>query len=162
MIKVNSFNIISDTHGINTDTLIKLAPIFNQGDFLVFLGDGLRDIEKIEPYITCPIYAVQGNCDPFTSYCRELVLETDCGNILITHGHEHGVKSGNLLNLYYAAAEKNCLYVLYGHTHIPSITVSYGITMINPGSLGRPRLSKPSYCAIVREGKQLAAKIVSL
>lgn len=162
MIKVNSFNVISDTHGINTDKLIELVPIFNQGDFLVFLGDGIHDIEKIKTYITCPIYSVLGNCDPFTSLSSEHVIETDCGNILLTHGHEYGVKSGNLLNLYYAATEKKCSYVLYGHTHIPSIIVSYGVTMINPGSLGHPRLSKPSYCAVTREGKQLAAKIVSL
>ncbi len=156
---VKSFNVISDTHGLAGERLEELIPVFNQADLLVFLGDGLGDIRSIEDRITCTVVKVRGNCDFFSAEEAEIVLDTQCGRILFTHGHEHRVKS-SLLNLHYYAIEKKCSYVYYGHTHFADVSVEGGVTMVNPGSLGSPRGLKPSFCSVVEERGQFASKIV--
>ena len=147
MITIKSFNVISDTHGLANDKLKDLIPVFNKADLLVFLGDGTSDVNKIESKITCPIIKVRGNCDFFSAGESEVILETQCGKILFTHGHEQKVKS-SLLNLCYYAKEKGCSYVYYGHTHFAVVDVYNGVTMVNPGSLGSPRGAKSSFCRL--------------
>ena len=156
---IKSFNVISDTHGLAKDKLEKLISLFNQADLLVFLGDGLSDIAKIEDKVTCPIIKVKGNCDLISGAQREVVIETQCGKILFVHGHDHRVKS-SLLDLCYYAMEKGCSYVYYGHTHVASVDVYSGVTMVNPGSLGSPRLAKSSFCSVIEDRGQFSSKIV--
>ena len=40
------FNVISDTHRKNSDAIKKLITVFNDGDFLVKLGDRISDLEE--------------------------------------------------------------------------------------------------------------------
>lgn len=155
------FTIISDTHRMGAAAIENLLPQINSGDYLVHLGDGLDDLLPFESDITCKKIYVCGNCDLFVrGVPKDIFLETEAGKILFTHGDMHYVKGGNLLSLYLFAAENNCRYVFYGHTHVSDIKFKNDITFINPGSLTRPRLGLPSYCEATIENRQLNPKIV--
>ena len=159
MMKLKEFNVISDTHHLADEQLESLIPVFNSGELLVHLGDGVSDLKKIESRLTCPIIKIRGNNDIFSDASGEAIIETQHGKILFTHGHECRVKS-SLMSLYYNALEKGCKYAFYGHTHASDVNVDYGVTMINPGSLAGSWRSKGSYCSVYEDGNQYAIKIV--
>ena len=161
MLKLREFYVISDTHGLADEQLRELIPVFNSGDLLVHLGDGVSDLKKIENLLTCPVICVRGNNDVFTSAEREVVLETQFGKMLFTHGHDYHVKR-NTMSLYYGALEKRCSYAFYGHTHEPEIDVKSGVTLVNPGSMCPSWRQKSSYCVVYEDGRQFAIKIVSI
>ena len=108
-----------------------------------FLGDGLRDIEYImNEYPDKDYYRVSGNCDglftglPVTS---EVVIEGK--RIMLTHGHEYGVKSGTE-RLERAAFSRGADIALFGHTHLPTERYIDGggesasaLYLFNPGSI---------------------------
>ena len=68
----------------------------------------------------------------------EQLIELENKKILMTHGHEYGVKS-SLLNLNYRAKELGADIALYGHSHIAAIEKHDGIWFVNPGSVSLPR-----------------------
>lgn len=94
------FNVISDTHRKNSDAIKKLIPVFNDGDFLVHLGDGISDLEEFEDRIKRPVFKVCGNCDLFSAAPKNIFAESSAGKLLFTHGDAHYVKSGNPTSLY--------------------------------------------------------------
>ena len=65
-----------------------------------------------------------------------------------THGHLYSVNYG-IDTLVYAAEEKNCDIVLFGHTHRPFnefVEGSFGrpkVHVLNPGSISLPRGGSP-------------------
>ena len=139
--------VVSDTHG-RRDRLSAVAARSPAG-VLLFLGDGLRDLDVISDAVT--VRAVRGNCD----FCGRDVPEErveDFGQyrIFMTHGHRYGVK-GSRAAAIAAAARAEADVLLYGHTHIPNITYlakgeSVGSAVLKkpmivfcPGSLGEPR-----------------------
>jgi putative phosphoesterase len=119
---------------------------------VVFLGDGLRDLDRID-FGSVPVYRVLGNCDLFgfglADDCREEEIFRIAGHtVLLTHGARYGVKSG-LGALIAHAASENADLVLYGHTHEPRLdvipigtrigdrTLTREIYLFNPGSIGQ-------------------------
>lgn len=125
--------IVSDSHG-NVKGIEKLRPLIAENDFFVHLGDGVGDIREIYKDFPDKTYFCAGNCDFFSTYPTEGVLEVEKISIFYTHGHKYGVKSG-LETLAQAAKSRGCEVALYGHTHMPLITEINGVTLINPGSL---------------------------
>ena len=75
-----------------------------------------------------------------------MTIELECHKIFATHGHAYGVEWG-IERLSYAALEEGCDIAMYGHTNVPEIIQGDDITVINPGSISRPRQMnhKPSY-----------------
>ena len=113
--------ILSDTHG-RVDRLAKVLKLHADADAILFLGDGLSDIARSGIDIG-KLFCVRGNCDGFSVGSgiyspNELSLCFDGFNILMMHGHLHGVKSGIDRAVYYAE-EKGADILLFGHTHIP-------------------------------------------
>lgn len=110
-------------------------------DAVVFLGDGLRDIEKIKEKIyPTPVFSVKGNCDFLAGDTEEeRLLSLEGVKIFITHGHLYGAKSG-YGRLLYRARELEADLVLFGHTHCPLDYVyeisDKKIRLFNPGSIG--------------------------
>ena len=112
-------------------------------DFVIFLGDGLRDIEYLKskyPQIT--FFAVKGNCDIFSSsdYQNYSVLDLGGIRILVTHGHLFGVKGG-YERISRFAAENEADYCFFGHTHQPlddifELENGQRVHLFNPGSIG--------------------------
>jgi len=139
--------VVSDTHG-NPKGLERLAPLFAENDLIVHLGDGGADMRAISAEYPEKVYACRGNCDYFSIYPEEGVLEIERLRIFYTHGHAYGVKGG-LYTLAREAKKRDCKIALYGHTHTAAITELDGITLINPGSLKRPVDEGGSYAYLV-------------
>jgi phosphodiesterase family protein len=154
------FNVISDTHRKSADEIKKLIPVFNEGDFIVHLGDGISDLEQFEDEIKRPVLKVCGNCDLFSSVPKNIFTDSDAGKLLFTHGDTHYVKGGNLTGLYLFAKQNDCVCAFYGHTHKADIKLFRDVLLINPGSLSCPRVGLPSYCKVTVEKGRLIPKIV--
>lgn len=157
--------IFSDSHGRLHAMREALARQITTPDGILFLGDGLRDADALDDG-SFPMYTVQGNCDWFTAFsdaCREQVLTLGGCRILMTHGHDYGVKSGYGA-LLRRAVELDVDVALFGHTHVPLCesfaagteiagrVLSRPLYLFNPGSIG----ADGSFgCLTVRLGKIL-------
>lgn len=132
--------VISDTHQI--DKYIKLGLEAAKGaDILIHLGDNVDDVEYLEKNFKGEVYAVKGNCDYSTTYPNERIIEIEGKRIFFTHGHLYGVKNG-INNIYYRGCELEADVVLFGHTHTAYIERTENLTLMNPGSISLPRLTK--------------------
>ena len=140
--------VFSDSHGA-PDRMVRAVERFRP-DHLVFLGDGLRDLESVErAFPTLPLVRVRGNCDGY-AYAPDTpesaLFELAGVRIFAAHGHRHQVKLGLDAFCNSVCCSMSALG-LYGHTHAPLITRRDGVTLLNPGSIG-DRFA-PS-CALVR------------
>ena len=140
--------IVSDSHG-RSDRLARLFEMHKNVDALIFLGDGLSDIDRAgaKDY-NFTVFAVRGNCDAFggslLTICAkdELTFNFEGINFFALHGHTRQVK-GSLIRAIYAADEKGADVLLFGHTHEPLLTyvseeeynLSKSMYLFNPGSL---------------------------
>ena len=140
--------IVSDTHG-RSDRLARLFEMHKNVDAVIFLGDGLSDIDRagVEKY-NFTVFAVRGNCDSLggslLTICarEELTFNFEGINFFALHGHTRQVK-GSLTSAIYAADEKGADVLLFGHTHEPLLTyisgeeynLSKSMYLFNPGSL---------------------------
>ncbi len=137
---------ISDTHGI-IETACDVINSHKDVDVIVHLGDHQRDAAYITDITGREIISVAGNCDGAYGSDEYRILETEIGDIYLTHGHMEQVKGG-LLQLSYKVMEKGCVAAIYGHTHIPCF-IKEDVYYINPGSMGKPiGKRKPSYAMI--------------
>ena len=158
--------IASDTHGRRD----RLAEVLrrNGAGILLFLGDGLRDLEVVSEDVT--VRAVRGNCDFTGRDIPESRIENfgTC-RVFMTHGHRFGVKS-SLTSAICTAAEADADILLYGHTHIPfermlptgfeigGCTLKKPLQVFCPGSLGEPRDGIPTFGTLtIRNGIPLLA-----
>ena len=133
--------VFSDSHS-NPKYIERALEIHKRkADLVIFLGDGLRDIERIrENHPNLQFFMVKGNCDVFSSsdYMDYSVLDLDGVKIFITHGHLFGVKNG-YDRILYRAEELGVDAVFFGHTHMPIDLSTYvsdkRIHLFNPGSI---------------------------
>lgn len=143
--------VLSDSHG--RPDLIEEAIRRVRPDGILFAGDGLRDLTRVE--IPCPLWAVSGNCDWLSTPLiingsalepqTEELVTVEGIRILLTHGHKYGVKSGPTAAAY-RALELGADILVYGHTHVPveyRLPPAEGGTeerkpliLFNPGSIG--------------------------
>ena len=142
------FLVISDVHG-RYERISELLRMHRDIDALMFLGDGLGDLERAGAYEAgITVFAVKGNCD-WNSFLRservedELVLNFDGYRFLLMHGHTRSVKS-TMTNAIYAARERGADILLFGHTHesvekyLPTesdYSLDKPLWVFNPGSL---------------------------
>lgn len=142
--------VISDSHG-KRDRLEKVINRqIRRPDALIFLGDGLSDVDFCDT-TGIALYKVRGNCDSIflndmTDAPDEQTINLDGIRIMMTHGHNYGVKS-TLTPLICAAARSKADILLFGHTHegfemtlMPEndlgIKLDKPLYIMNPGSLG--------------------------
>ena len=140
--------IVSDSHG-RCDRLERLFETHKNVDALIFLGDGLSDLERagVRNY-PFTVFAVKGNCDSGLGGIialkakEELTFNFEGISFYAMHGHTKGVKS-TFINAIYAAEEKGADVLLFGHTHEPTDTyipqgeynLNKSLHLFNPGSL---------------------------
>lgn len=143
--------IVSDSHG-RSDRIYQAADL-EKPDMIIHLGD-LEDMKSsVEqrlgaPKIPCVF--IKGNCDYRSQ--GDLMSVSDFHlkghRFFCTHGHLYSVNYG-IDTLVYAAEEKNCDIVLFGHTHRPFnefVEGSFGrpkVHVLNPGSISLPRGGSP-------------------
>lgn len=145
--------VLSDSHG--RPDLIEEAIRRVRPDGILFAGDGLRDLSRVE--IPCPLWAVAGNCDWLTTPLiisgaifepqNEELITVEGVRILLMHGHKYRVKGG-LGQAVARAVQRDADLLIFGHTHIPlelhlrpdggraDFSVTKPLTLFNPGSLG--------------------------
>lgn len=145
--------VFSDSHGRISGMREAIAAQVRRPDAVLFLGDGLRDADRLEeenPDI--PFYKVRGNCDMYSAFEHtdapdERFIELGGIKIFMTHGHLFSVKGG-YGRLCTVAGQLGAELVLFGHTHQPiSEYIVYdgkdgmsektkGFRLFNPGSIG--------------------------
>jgi hypothetical protein len=141
--------VVSDTHG-ETDRLFDvLKSVKGHISAVIHAGDYEGDAaEIVKKYPDLPVYAVCGNCDYGKIMPPVKLIELGSKRIFITHGHRYDVNY-SLMKLAYTAMQNEADIAVFGHTHIPLVEKYEGLTIVNPGSLSRPRGgSKNSYAVI--------------
>jgi putative phosphoesterase len=138
--------IISDTHGLLRP---EVFDVFRDVDHILHAGD-LGPLELLtELEAIAPVTAVYGNTDDGEVRSRlpaVAELELDGFRIVITHGHQFGSPTPELLNTAFPDAE----ILVFGHTHRPLLTiVDVVVTAINPGGAGPRRFDLPASVGIL-------------
>ena len=149
--------VFSDTHGDISAArrwYKSLAPL----DYVFHLGDCVPDAERLGKLISCPVFAVRGNCDFRTEEPLERVVDLGGKRFLLLHGHQYYYTDAML----YRGEEVHAGMVLYGHTHVPDLSADGPRLLLNPGSLSRPRGGSAQSCALLlMEGKDLTVRFVN-
>lgn len=149
--------LISDTHGLVRpgvhDALAGVELILHAGDV-----EGDEILDELE--LIAPVRAVFGNCDAPGNprLTRSIQLELEGVRIHVSHGHELGVPTPELLLARYDAD-----VLVYGHTHKPLITRAAGRLVVNPGAAGPRRFKLEPSVGILFVGRdQFEATIISI
>lgn len=145
--------IMSDSHGRNENVELAIAQVREEiGEFqmLIHLGD-VGDAREIESLAGVPCYIVRGNTDYDAKLLNANVIEAGGYRIFATHGHLYQVDM-RLDLLRFAALENDCDIAMYGHTHVPYLEEDPDdITILNPGSISKPRQADHRYTYMVME-----------
>lgn len=146
--------VISDTHG-RIGPIADIIDRMDDIDMLVHLGDYDEDAKILAEQFGLDYICVPGNMDGcMRTEEGEKILATEYGRVLLTHGHLRGA-GGGTDRLIYAALEKDCKAVFFGHTHRSLFEESpEGVTALNPGSCSMPRDGNPPSYAIVRTSEE--------
>ena len=139
--------IMSDSHGTAVyaiQAIEREKPI----DLLIHLGDLQGSDREISAAAGCPCLFVRGNCD--YDHMIPLSREIPIGKhkIFAAHGHMQHVRDGTEY-LERTAKSYGCDIAMYGHTHVPDLREKEDITVLNPGSISRPRQTKPKKTYVV-------------
>ena len=109
--------VLSDSHGARDAIKRILNKEQNNVDAVIFLGDGLRDLEQALAFFPhLRVYSVAGNCDYGALEPLDGLAGFDQTVVFYTHGHMYGVKY-DLDTLADAAAARGAEVALFGHTH---------------------------------------------
>lgn len=165
--------VFSDTHG-RAYKLQNIIDMHKDASAILHLGDGYADLDHKETY-GIPVYKVKGNGEEWSVYATdgvplERTLDIGGKRIFMTHGHKFAVAYG----FEYAARHAEELgadILLYGHTHSPYENFVHAggdlggtkavkdLYIFNPGSLGEPRFSTPSYGLVtIKDGNILLSR----
>ena len=154
--------IFSDSHGCALLRMRRVIESHRDAEVVFFLGDGLAEAEQlITLFPEKSFLLVRGNCDfsPLSSVEETDSITLEGVKIVFTHGHVYGAKS-SYHGLSALAAARGAKICLFGHTHTPTEEYhSEGenpFTLFNPGSIGRPCLSRPTYGVLtIADGQYL-------
>jgi len=156
--------VLSDTHGGVTalkavlDWAKDRTPPNDAICAAAFLGDGISDLRPAADAagFFCEWKLVGGNNDYGYSIPSTAALDFGDHRFFLCHGHRHSLYSGYHA-LIAAARSAGANAALFGHTHVPFLKNADGITLINPGSIGRPRSRAGATFAVIEctEGEPL-------
>ena len=154
---VTKLLVLSDSHGGRAAIERVLLKENANIDALVFLGDGLRDLEQaLTPYPRLRAYSVAGNCDYGALEPMDGLAAFDQAIVFYTHGHMYGVKY-DLDTLTDAAAARGAELALFGHTHVPHAEQRGKVFLFNPGSCGRCYTGPDTYGLLTLENGKVTA-----
>lgn len=143
--------VVSDTHGDN-ERLYDLLETKGPFNMLIHCGDSLELMDYIGTVADCEAVGVRGNCDIYSSLPAQELVEVKGHRIFVTHGHLYQISrimpllaQSGFKSMVREAEQRGADIVLYGHTHVPDISYSGRITVMNPGSLSQPRQKTRKY-----------------
>ncbi len=155
--------VTSDSHGDVRAFKDVVDKHLKDADLVLFLGDGENDFDTV-----CDLYphkrfeAVRGNCDFGSSLPTAGSMTVMGKKLLYTHGYLQDVKFGTE-RLEKWARENGADIVLYGHTHVARSDYSYGLYIVNPGSLNTKHYDPASYAAMeITEKGDILVSIVNI
>lgn len=131
---------------------------------MVHLGDIICDASVIQDLVNCPVEIVRGNCDSYSSLQAAKIIDIAGHKAFITHGHIYGGNWG-IGTMRDMAKENGASIVMFGHTHEPLIEKHSDVTVINPGSLSRPRQDgrRPTYIVMtVQDNGKIDYSLVTM
>ena len=124
--------VLSDSHGGRTAIERVLMKESKNIDALIFLGDGLRDLElTLTLYPKLRAYSVAGNCDYGALEPTDGLAAFDGVVIFYTHGHMYGVKY-DLDTLADAASARGAEVALFGTPTSPMQRPAAGCSCSTP------------------------------
>lgn len=145
--------IVSDTHKShrNLERVIETEKPF---DLFIHLGDVEGAGDYLEALADCPVHIVRGNNDFFSDLPAEKEIMIDGNHVFLTHGHYYYVSIGEE-RIAEEARGRGADIVMYGHTHMPSVTREKDLILLNPGSIAYPRQQgrRPSYIVMRTDEK---------
>lgn len=107
--------VLSDSHG-NFNKLLSIYEL-EKPDEVIYVGDGINDIEELSYIYKNKFYIVRGNCDFFErKYDYSKNFEIDGVKFFITHGHIQYVKQDKSL-LKEIVDNLKVDIIIFGHTH---------------------------------------------
>jgi len=169
--------VLSDSHG--GITLFKAAlswakkhtPPEGAISAAVFLGDGISDIQAASDAagFDSNWIIVRGNNDYSFSINNNSSLQDsavfDFGGhcFYACHGHRHNLYGG-YHTLISAAKSSKADVALFGHSHTPFYKKADGVSLVNPGSVSRPRSKAGATFAVIEcpEGKPVKVEFFNV
>ena len=156
-LSVTKLLVLSDSHGARDAIKRILNKEQNNVDAVIFLGDGLRDLEQALAFFPhLRVYSVAGNCDYGALEPLDGLAGFDQTVVFYTHGHMYGVKY-DLDTLADAAAARGAEVALFGHSHIPHAEQRGNVFLFNPGSCGRCYTGPDTYGLLTLENGAVTA-----
>ena len=149
--------VFSDSHGLPLPT--KLLDVALESDYVFFLGDGTSGLGDL--LLHKGFHAVRGNCDAFSGFPDEELVEVENVKFLLTHGHAYRVKHDKL-PIFLRAQELGANVALYGHTHFADEEEQANVLILNPGAIMSPMIGAPSYAYFVVNKDKYSYKIVKI
>lgn len=146
---MSKYLVFSDSHGRQERMLEVIKQYEKEIDGLFFLGDSEGGEDQIRSSIQGPTYIVKGNCDWYSQAPGFQVVKVCGHSIAMAHGHQHNVNmSLGVLRSWSLA--KGADIAMFGHTHVPFLEQSSTLTILNPGSISKPRQEGhiPTYAVI--------------
>lgn len=125
--------IMSDSHGLTTE--IDQIKERHNLQYNIHCGDSELpyDASELKGFTT-----VAGNCDMFSFFKDDEIVQINGFTILVTHGHLYSVKA-NLQKLSYRSQEVEADIVCFGHSHYVHAQKIENTLFVNPGSIRFPR-----------------------
>lgn len=151
--------VMSDTH-MSKGNIKKACDSLKEVDTIIHLGDNVQDVDEIKKYYDGQIINISGNCD-FCKIPSEKTFILGDKKFFITHGHKYGVKY-DTFKLEYKAKEIGADIVLFGHTHVPYVSLEDGIWYVNPGSVSYSRSGSNSFAYVEISGDKVHPTINNL
>lgn len=154
--------VFSDSHGRNEE-MLDIIKENKDVEGIFFLGDIEGNDDRLRNSVQGPVYMVRGNCDWSSKAPDFQVIKLHGHKVAMTHGHRQHVNMGIDI-LKYWAMENEADVVMYGHTHVPVLEQSSALTVLNPGSISRPRQEghTPTYAVIeFLENGEIRARILN-
>ena len=132
--------LVSDSHGDMHALETMLAHEAAKGvEAWLHAGDLAPDADYLAMLAGVPVHRVAGNGDWPSPRVRDEEIAALAGHrIFLTHGHIYGVQYGRD-RLVEAARAAGADIAVYGHTHVAECLPSADVTVLNPGSVARPR-----------------------
>ena len=128
--------VLSDSHG-NCSDVSEIIQKESPFDFILFCGDGLRDLDRVSLPSKCRVIRVSGNMDASMGPVETKVAFEHIGGkkIMITHGDMFQVQLG--LDLLRSVGNRESAdIIVFGHTHRPFLKHGTPI-LFNPGPADR-------------------------
>jgi uncharacterized protein len=132
--------VISDTHGLMRPQALDAL---RDADVIIHAGDvGTPDIlEQLRAI--APVFAVRGNVD--AQPWAESLPDTQ----IVSAGAHKCYVLHDLSQLSIDPVQAGIAAVIYGHSHIPKISMRNGVLFLNPGSAGPRRFILPVSLALL-------------